>query len=231
MTECPVSGEDWADRMADIVAAQVRWHRDQRGMSATDLSAACTRIGYPIKRAMIQKLEARIRRYVTTAELLALSAALGVPVAALLLPVGKDDAIEITPGTKVPPGLALRWLTGETTLTGEPAAPDFGVAPIRRARDHELLVQSLRDDIETIIMCAPEPPFWAFQRAAKTHASLYAVREAMRDHDETLPRLPVDLGWIDSHRPEPDLVIRSEEDLPAGFRPGEPHPWDGYTPR
>jgi transcriptional regulator with XRE-family HTH domain len=86
-------------------------------MSAQQLADRCAALGMPsLSRIVITRLENGRREVVSTAELCVLAAALGVPPAELMFPVGSGDSAEILPGVAVPVLDAVRWLAGGMRL-------------------------------------------------------------------------------------------------------------------
>ncbi|SHM56992.1 helix-turn-helix domain-containing protein [Streptomyces yunnanensis] len=108
---------DWPERLAATIAGEIRRYRLNLKMSAQQLSDRCAELGMEIPRAVISNLENGRRTSVTVAEVLVLAAALGVPPAALIFPVGYAEKTEALPGAEVPPFEAVRWLGGEEFAT------------------------------------------------------------------------------------------------------------------
>jgi len=69
----------------NIVGAQVRRLRSERGLSQPALAAKCQRLGWDIGRDIIARIEGRVR-LVTDSELLFLARALDVPLEELFAP-------------------------------------------------------------------------------------------------------------------------------------------------
>lgn len=105
--------EEWPARVANRVAQEVRHHREQRGMSAKDLSDACKEQGLTFSRSAIANFESGRRPTISVAELAVLGRALDVPPIELLFPVGRQEEVEVLPGQELPPWVALRWFAGE----------------------------------------------------------------------------------------------------------------------
>jgi 8-oxo-dGTP diphosphatase len=101
----------WRARIASNVGVQVRRYRTERKRSAQWLANECSRLGSPIPRGVIAKLEAGIRQVVSVDELLTLAAALGVPPLRLLVPLD-DGNIEMLPGAEMNPWKAMRDFVG-----------------------------------------------------------------------------------------------------------------------
>ena len=120
---------EWPDRLAATIAGEVFRYRRNQGMSAQTLSDRCTELGMTIPRAVISNLENGRRTSVSVAELLVLAAALDVPPASLVFPVGYTDSTEALPGATVPPFEAVRWVAGEEHSTTPTPAADSDAAP------------------------------------------------------------------------------------------------------
>lgn len=104
---------DWSARLVAVVAGEVRRYRNERGLSAQQLSDACSNLGMPIPRSVLANLESGRRTTLTVPELLILAKALGVPPLLLVFPVGRRELTEALPGREVPTWEAARWFTGE----------------------------------------------------------------------------------------------------------------------
>ncbi|MFH8285492.1 helix-turn-helix domain-containing protein [Streptomyces antibioticus] len=120
-----------------VVAEQVRRYRQARGWSVRRLAEECARVGAArltqsslanIERGQRPEAERRPRE-VTVDELMALSAALGVPLTGLLLPFSEEhtdgridtdaDHVAVTPAYVVDWYTYTSWLTGRTLLSHE----------------------------------------------------------------------------------------------------------------
>ncbi|MFJ7902353.1 hypothetical protein ACIQ6V_17985 [Streptomyces sp. NPDC096198] len=111
----------------DVVAAQIRRHRERLGMNRNELAAECARLGRPdITYAVIVSIETgrsggegkQRRRPVTVDELLVLGLALATPPLLLLLPLGSEDTVPTVPAADPrDPCTVWQWMTGEATPT------------------------------------------------------------------------------------------------------------------
>ncbi|MEU2992952.1 hypothetical protein ACPCAJ_26295 [Streptomyces griseoincarnatus] len=108
----------------DVVAAQIRRHRERLGMNRNDLAAECARLGRPdITYAVIVSIETgrsgaegKKRRPVTVDDLLVLGLALATPPLLLLLPLGSEETVPTVPAADPrDPYTVWQWMTGETT--------------------------------------------------------------------------------------------------------------------
>jgi hypothetical protein len=91
----------------------MRIQRLRGGRSAQWLSDRTHKIGYRVSRAVISDLETGRRRYLTTAELSVIAAALDIAPVALLYPGPYDEKIEALPNVEVPKHYAVQWFSGE----------------------------------------------------------------------------------------------------------------------
>lgn len=73
----------------ETVRRNIRWIRDDRGISGAELSHDLDRLGRPIPLLGIQRIEAGTRR-VDVDDLMAIAVALGVSPASLLMPLRED---------------------------------------------------------------------------------------------------------------------------------------------
>ena len=96
--------------MGRRIAAAVRWHREQRGMSTQALSKRCDALGWAVSRSKIANLENDERTNVTLEELHVLAAALAVPPGALLYPGAPEEPVTVLPGRTMSSLDALSWL-------------------------------------------------------------------------------------------------------------------------
>ncbi|WP_053649604.1 MULTISPECIES: hypothetical protein [unclassified Streptomyces] len=111
----------------DVVAAQIRRHRERLGMNRNDLAAECARLGRPdITYAVIVSIETgraggegkQRRRPVTVDDLLVLGLALATPPLLLMLPLGSESTVPTVPAADPrDPHTVWQWMTGETTPT------------------------------------------------------------------------------------------------------------------
>jgi transcriptional regulator with XRE-family HTH domain len=115
--------DGWQERLTRVIAGEVRRYRRERGMSAQKLADECGRLGLPIARSVIANLEHGRRDAVSVAELLVLAAALRIPPLLLVIPVARQEALEILPGTEAPTWAAALWWRGEADFQ------DYGDGP------------------------------------------------------------------------------------------------------
>lgn len=106
--------------LSNVVADQVRRHRERLGMTREELAERCSRLGYPeITYAAItnierkNKAETKRRRDVTVDELMILAYALAVPPLLLVFPLGAVDQVNIPPrNNAMGPWWAWKWAAG-----------------------------------------------------------------------------------------------------------------------
>ncbi|MFI5851566.1 helix-turn-helix domain-containing protein [Micromonospora chalcea] len=115
--ELPDRGETppepgWSVLLARRIAAEVRYWREQRGMTALQLARRTAQLGYQMPRSVLANLENNRRDTITVAELLILAAALDVPPVLLIAPVGRERDIEVLPETRTTPWHVRGWIHG-----------------------------------------------------------------------------------------------------------------------
>lgn len=112
------------DATGTTVRKNIRWIRDERGISASDLSDQLKILGRPIPPLGISRIENGQRR-VDVDDLVAIAIALRVSPATLLMPLRKDDGSKVDLDDVVPVAgwhqpISARpvweWLTGEEPL-------------------------------------------------------------------------------------------------------------------
>lgn len=172
-------------------------------------------------RAVLANLETGRRPSVSVAELLILAAALDVPPAVLVAPLGRRERTEILPGVDPYTADAINWIAGRVGIA--PEAQPWRVIALDRNdlsgvvllyQRHSELVMDLTDE---------NPPLWlgehivaAAREAGDTvtpqqalrmqrenmSAELDAIRWRMFSLDLTPPPLPDELSYIDDEQPE-----------------------------
>lgn len=145
----------WEVEHAQRVGAAVQRFRKTEGVSAQSLSDRTEELGLKMTRQAIADLENGRRRYVTTAELLILAAALNVPPVVLLYPNLPDGMVEQIPGQWVSSINAVGAFVGEGPLTP-------------KLSDGEELVRLSRDLVRMKGALAATETLWDFaERSAK----------------------------------------------------------------
>lgn len=111
---------------SDVIAAQVRRHRNRLGLNREQLAEECARLGADdLTYAALTNIETgrkgrdgKRRREVTVDELLVLGLALAVPPLLLTLPLGSEQAVPTAPNRDHRnPYTVWKWWTGEETPT------------------------------------------------------------------------------------------------------------------
>lgn len=114
---------EWARQWAVTTGRCVRRWRTTRKLSGQKLADRCAELGLPgLTRAVITKLENGRKESVSTAELIVLAKALGVPPVMLMFPFGEQRMAEITPGEFIEPLAAAYWVAGVDPGSGPRAA-------------------------------------------------------------------------------------------------------------
>lgn len=105
-------------RVGAVFADRLKKARKERGWTQQALADAMDELGHPINRVTIAKIEDGKTRAtnVTVEELLVFAAALDMPPSLLLLPLGTEDRVAITPTLSVHPDAAMQWFEGEEPL-------------------------------------------------------------------------------------------------------------------
>ena len=147
-----------AKTMTKHVAATVARLRAEQRMPLTELAARLAKLGTPIARLGLLRLE-RGERRVDVSEVAALAKALGVPPLLLMFPVGAEAETEIFPGEVRDTWAAAKWFIGEEPYSAEAQYDERGVRvgfttssadynawhvsgrALRMAREHERLLQ------------------------------------------------------------------------------------------
>ncbi len=173
-----------AFKVGEVVGKQVGRARARRGWTQQRLAAAVrehdegSALG---DRGAIAKVESGSRR-VSLDEWLLLAAALSVPPPLLLLPLGSEALVEITPRSRIHPHLAAEWLCGEEALVSsrrfviERGEWLEGSEPLRLYRALRHVEEGLRG-AETAI------------RRAEYAGDADSLRDARRAHTDALEAL------------------------------------------
>lgn len=100
--------DDWKSTTAARIGRAVKDRRDNLGLSAVRLAEQCAKLGHPIHRVTISKIE-KGRGSFEIADLLILAAALEVPPILLLYPDLPDGEVEVRPGRRERSSKAMSW--------------------------------------------------------------------------------------------------------------------------
>lgn len=200
----------WPERLVEVIAGEVKRHRQRRGLSAQQLADACARLGLPIQRSVLANLESGRRANLSVPELLVLAAALNVAPVLLVFPVGSQELSEFRPGMKVDTWRAAQWFGGQ----GEDPTPTTNASrervyrlPMRLYADHEKAIRRLagaRANVATLGIRArtengdiAETLRLAEDTLSQTEAILKDVRQYMHDQGITPPRLAEPMpAWV-----------------------------------
>lgn len=217
-----VADADWAANLGQVIAERIKYVRTEvRRVSVQQLADRCKAAGYAISRSNLSALENGKRTAISIAELLAIAAALEVPLALLLTPAGTGTTVPPVPGLEVEDWQALRWLVADAPLPGHGETWQQDAAVVHELRRHDDLVSQWRADIEQadefgarFTAAASDQseagrakresltgPRAAFERAAHgTGRRLASMRASMRERGLVPPELPERLVWVDDPR-------------------------------
>jgi transcriptional regulator with XRE-family HTH domain len=208
-----VTQTGWPERLAHVIAAEVRRYRKDRRLSAQQLSDRCAKLGMEIPRSTLADLENGRRSKVTVAELLVLAAALDIPPVLLVAPLGRQPKSEILPGRELPTRDAVLWLSGVDGLSETPVGCDTAWLSWRDKRGIVALYDrhaAMVDDVQAVMKAGhAETLSTADGTVVMTAADLRDraveelrnVRAEMRERELILPDLPQGLADIDQERP------------------------------
>jgi transcriptional regulator with XRE-family HTH domain len=201
---------DWSIRLAADIGANVAYHRSAssgargRRMTVQALADRCAELGLPLGRVALTKLENGVREKVSVAELLVLAAALEVPPALLIFPVGREKAIEALPARQLDPWHATLWLSGDAQLSEDAAGPgvipasNISVVPLHR--EHDRLTAGLAGCTrESLLGAGGDDSRGRLLRLGV--GALRDVRAFIRELGLDPPELPSGLAWVD----DPDV--------------------------
>ena len=175
--------------MTQSIAGEVRRYRKERGLSGQQLAERCSQLGLEISRATITDLENGRRVSVTVAELLVLAQALAISPLLLVIPLARQDSVEILPGRDVEAWDAARWWRGDGSCLGDDwgdGSPVLVVdesSPVRQVVAHADLVfrwSSTRDALRGMALAASQ------ERNPRQLGRLEAMRDALEDSQRDL---------------------------------------------
>lgn len=179
-------------------------------MSAQQLADRCAELGMKIARSVIANLENGRRPTVSVAELLILAAALAVPPAVLIAPLGQAPEANILPDRELTTLDAILWIAGETRLPEDASEketdwiqetdPD---ALIPLYREHDGLLDQLKatDRLfqgELTLTDTSGNAIEAEKYRDRSLRELRNLRALMRHRGLLLPALPPELADIDT---------------------------------
>jgi transcriptional regulator with XRE-family HTH domain len=224
----PVTQDDWSERLTRQIAETMRRRRRALGMSTQKVSDACVAAGHPIHRSVLANLEAGRRPMISVAELLILAKVLDVPPVLLVAPVGQARSVEVLPGVEATPMEAKAWVEGSAALDGGDIPLSIG-SLIHDHADHERLAGYMREILDDLTKPEYEDHEGSYADLAELHRGLRLTRDRMRERGEVLPDLPEELAWVDEWSAVETRRVRGDQ-LPPGFRPGEPLAWERGRP-
>lgn len=115
-----------------------------RGWSLRQLASRLEELGYPLRASALNKIE-HAQRDISLDDAVAIAVALEVPLPLLFLPYGDEDGVALTPGRKVHPDMALKWIACDEPMTGSDlSAWHKAVLPVQLHRAHDADMADLR---------------------------------------------------------------------------------------
>jgi transcriptional regulator with XRE-family HTH domain len=105
--------QSWVAALHTRIAAAIKQRRKHEHLTAEQLAAKTTELGYPITRSQIANYESGRRQSLDTAELLIIAHALDVPLLGLLFPGPIACAIELIPGETTSTATAIMRHSGD----------------------------------------------------------------------------------------------------------------------
>src|SRR5690606_37699283 len=218
---------DWAGALVRTIAAEVRRHRQRRGLSTQGLADACAELGYPIKRQVLTNLENGRRDAVPVPELLVLGKALGVPPALLVFPVGEALSCEPLPNQSRPLWDAVQWFAGFAPYPANPDADarssfeadhlldewEEGASALIAYTREDRLIETWRRDREKIASTRRELVNTSDKNVQKMLAAVIEDREQMlRDTENEIRKCRSEMRNANiSVRPLPEQLAHLEE--------------------
>ena len=196
-----------------------------------------------IPRAVLANLENGRRPTVTAAELLVLAEALQVPPLLLVIPLGRQERIEILPDVQLSAFDAAQWWRGdfawiETFGDGPALASDIrrqGKTPVDWVFEHQDLVH--RWEVTRDAAAIARPPTAedgnGWSKTARAHREnldsfekrLRDLRREMRGDKLIPPPLPPELAHIDPQQPVVAAIVISPLGVLIGQRRDGKPPW------
>jgi transcriptional regulator with XRE-family HTH domain len=149
----------WPARYTRVIAQEIRRYRQERGVSAQQLSDACAERGLEISRSTIADLENGRRESISVAELIVVAACLQVSPIMLMLPVLREETIEMLPGRTMFTWQAGKWIRGDgflvdigpdDMLTVDSLGPDEQVSAVALQQMHDGEVARWHNNYEAL---------------------------------------------------------------------------------
>jgi transcriptional regulator with XRE-family HTH domain len=107
---------------------RVRFLRERLGWTQQDLADRLRRLGAPIDRASVARLETS-KRGLSVDEAMRLAAALNVAPVHLFVDPDGDEPLQVTPADELTPAEARRWIRGGLPLIGQDPRAYFANVP------------------------------------------------------------------------------------------------------
>lgn len=187
-TELPPT--NWAERQAHRIAGEITRLRGNK--SAQWLADRTKALDHEVSRSVISDLENGRRRYVTTAELTVLAAALNVSPVVLVYPGPYQNKVEILPGRESAEFNAAQWFSGLQRLQTPDEDVDMGAIvewddALEELQTYRLLAERLLSRSRTLADITRNPD-------APTVSVLW---EQVAMYDKMIHELKQDLGLGD----------------------------------
>jgi len=131
-----VSFELEHQRPGQVFASRVQEARKRRDWTQQQLAAEVQALGYPMSRVTVTKIEKGTERAenASVSEVLAIAAALGVPLVHLLTPRDDSQVLAIAPELAVSATEARAWIRGFGPLPGGDFGAFFAAMPEQEQR-------------------------------------------------------------------------------------------------
>jgi len=197
-------------RISDVFRRRIRQEREDRGWLQEDLAERLNDLGgwaSGWERSKIAKIE-NGQRQVSLDEVFLFAAALNLPPPLLLLPLGSEDHVEVTPKSEIHPHLALEWLAGDEPL----CTTRRYVIGLKEWEKNSIAIRSyralrnLQDDVRLASLAYARAEYTqdakqarkALQDEAKALIALYNHQASMTARSVHPPALPKE--WIKKMR-------------------------------
>jgi transcriptional regulator with XRE-family HTH domain len=182
--------------VGEVLARKVRYFREAQDLRQEDLAERVTKLGWPMNRVTVAKIEAGGTRAANASltEVLVFAAALDVPPPLLFLPLGDTELMTIGTET-VHPHLVLDWLAGAHSFV-------MGSRRVRNQTDWYrnaqplFLFRTLRELHDAVQRAwpheelVPVPPHRSWELADEALARLAEHLEYMRQAGLSVPEMP-----------------------------------------
>jgi transcriptional regulator with XRE-family HTH domain len=216
-----MDNEEWQRALVTRSGAAVKQRRTELGLTGQNVSDACARLGFTITPSTLSKLErgARPASSFGVIECLALAKALDIPPALLIFPVAHtSSSVEVGHGRELSAWEATAWLTGETTVSAEPApgtprghleafrahgrAVQAALSSTQQANERRRRAMRERDEAKRTQLTQAADSYEDLAR--QDYQELGEIRALMDSSGLTPPPLPADLAFISTTAPTRD---------------------------